>query len=71
MNVVAFERKFIAGAWSEAELNVISSAVGGLRPDAWETGLTEAGDAQLYLLGPQPDQEIGRASCRERVSDTV
>ena len=56
MTVIAFERRSIAGAWSEAELNVISSAVGGLRPDAWETGLTEAGDAQLYLLGLHPDQ---------------
>ena len=56
MNVVAFERKFVAGAWSEAELNAIAGALGGLREGDWETGLTEAGDAQLYLLGPRPDQ---------------
>ena len=56
MTVIAFERRSIAGVWSEAELNVISSAVGGLRDGEWDTGLTEQGDAQLYLLGPQPDQ---------------
>jgi hypothetical protein len=56
MTVIAFERRSIAGAWSEADLNVISSALGGLSPDGWATGLTEAGDAQLYLLGPLPDQ---------------
>ena len=56
MTVIAFERRSIAGAWSAAELNVIASAVGGLRPGEWDTGLTEAGDAQLYLLGPQPEQ---------------
>ncbi|MDB5616322.1 hypothetical protein [Tardiphaga sp.] len=56
MTVIAFERRSIAGMWSEAELNVIADAVGGLRPGEWEAGRTEAGDAQLYLLGPRPDQ---------------
>jgi len=55
MTIVAFERRS-ASAWSAAELNVIASAVGGLRPGEWDTGSTEAGDAQLYLLGPRPDE---------------
>jgi hypothetical protein len=56
MNVIAFERRSVAGAWSEAELNVVAGAFGTLRDGDWETGLTEAGDAQLYLLGPLPEQ---------------
>ncbi|MDB5653358.1 MAG: hypothetical protein JWQ94_971 [Tardiphaga sp.] len=56
MNVVAFERRFSTGGWSVAELNVVAGALGGLRDGQWEIGLTEAGDAQLYLLGPQPEQ---------------
>ena len=56
MNVIPFERKSIAGAWSEAELSVVGGALGGLRDGEWDTGLTEMGDAQLYLLGPLPEQ---------------
>lgn len=53
MSVIAFGRGPL-GAWSEAELNTIAGALGNGR--AWETGVTEPGDAQLYLLGPHPDQ---------------
>jgi hypothetical protein len=60
MSVVAFERKPGAELWSETELNTIVGALNvALAPGngrGWETGLTEAGDAQLYLLGPLPDQ---------------
>ena len=58
MSVVAFERKPSAGLWSETELNTMVAALnvaiawGGGR----ETGMTETGDAQFYLLGPLPDQ---------------
>src|SRR2546426_4042323 len=60
MSVVAFERKPSAGLWSETELNTMVAALnlaiasGGGR--GWETGVTERGDAQFYLLGPLPDQ---------------
>ena len=49
------------GPWTETELDPLFDAcaapmtrgsVGG-----WETGLTEAGDPQLYLLGPTPDYD--------------
>ena len=59
MSVVVFERKPSAGLWSETELNTIVAALnvaiasGGR---GWETGMTETGDAQFYLLGPLPDQ---------------
>ena len=53
MNVIAFERTRIAGAWSEAEMNTLVSTLNDGRE--WDIGLTEQGDAQLYLLGPQPD----------------
>jgi hypothetical protein len=56
MTVIPFDRLSIAAGWTTAELNVVKSALGGLRDRDWDTGLTETGDAQLYLLGPQPDQ---------------
>lgn len=60
MSVVAFERKQDAGGWSERELATLVTALNvALAPATgreWETGMTEAGDAQFYLLGPRPDQ---------------
>jgi len=60
MSVVAFKRTQEAGMWSEQELNTIVAALqAALAPSAgrgWETGATESGDAQFYLLGPLPDQ---------------
>ena len=59
MTVVPFvPRRLPAGSWAKAELEPMLDAcaepmtrgdVGG-----WETGLTETGDPQLYLLGPAP-----------------
>jgi hypothetical protein len=60
MSVVAFERRRTMGAWSESELGTILAALklaltsGDGR--GWETGMTENGDVQFYLLGPLPDQ---------------
>src|SRR6267142_6948121 len=60
MSVVAFERKQDAGEWSESELSTIVMALNAALARgtgrAWETAMTEAGDAQFYLLGPLPDQ---------------
>jgi hypothetical protein len=60
MSVVAFERKPCAGLWSETELNTmvaaLSAAIASGDGRGWETGATETGDAQFYLLGPLPDQ---------------
>jgi hypothetical protein len=60
MSVVAFERKQDAGLWSETELNTIVAAlnvaIASGNGRGWETGITEEGDAQWYLLGPLPDQ---------------
>ncbi|HMJ43293.1 MAG TPA: hypothetical protein VK522_13555 [Pseudolabrys sp.] len=46
--------------WSEAELDTIAAAlnvsIASGEGRSWETGITEKGDAQLYLLGPLPDQ---------------
>ena len=67
MSVVAFERKPSAGLWSETELNTMVAALnvaiasGGGR--GWETGMTETGDAQFYLLGPLPDR-LASCACR-------
>jgi hypothetical protein len=60
MSVVAFERKQNTGEWSEKELSTILAALGAaLAPGSgreWETGMTEKGDVQFYLLSPLPDQ---------------
>ena len=60
MSVVAFERTQETGIWSERELNTICAVLqAALAPSTgreWETGITEKGDAQFYLLGPLPDQ---------------
>ncbi len=60
MSVVAFERQPVTGVWSERELNTIVAALNtALAPATgreWETGMTENGDAQFYLLGPLPEQ---------------
>ena len=55
MNVIAF-RKPQLGAWSETELLTLGETLDiGRRGQGWDTGLTEAGDAQFYLLGPDQD----------------
>jgi len=60
MSVVAFERAQVTRMWSERELDTIVAALqAALAPStgrAWETGATEEGDAQFYLLGPLPEQ---------------
>ena len=58
MSVVAFERKQDSGEWSEKELSTLVAAFGAASKTGreWETGMTEQGDAQFYLLGPLPDQ---------------
>lgn len=60
MSVVAFERKQDSGEWSDRELGALVAAFGAaLAPGTgreWETGRTERGDAQFYLLSPLPDQ---------------
>ena len=58
MSVVAFERKQNGGKWSEKELSTLVAALCAAPGSGreWETGMTESGDAQFYLLGPLPDQ---------------
>jgi hypothetical protein len=56
MSVVAFERKQDSGEWSEKELSTLVAGLGAATGREWETGMTEKGDAQFYLLGPLPDQ---------------
>ena len=60
MSVIAFERRQDAGVWSETELNTIlaalRTAIAPATGRTWETGATEHGDAQFYLLGPRPEQ---------------
>ena len=60
MSVVAFERKQNAAVWTEAELNAIvaglHSALAPASGRTWETGETESGDVQFYLLGPRPEE---------------
>jgi hypothetical protein len=59
MSVVGFERRQNAG-WTETELNTIvaalHTAIAPATGRSWETGVTESGDVQFYLLGPRPEQ---------------
>ena len=60
MSVVAFERKQNTGEWSEKELSTILAALSAATSPGtgreWETGVTEKGDVQFYLLSPLPEQ---------------
>src|SRR5262245_18583656 len=60
MSVVAFERRQDAAVWTETELNTIVGALQAAIAPAigrtWETGATENGDVQFYLLGPRPEE---------------
>jgi len=60
MSVLAFERKQDTGEWSEGELGAIiaalSAAITPATGRSWETGKTEHGDVQFYLLGARPEQ---------------
>ena len=60
MSVVAFERKQNTGEWSERELSTILAALSAATAPGtgreWETGVTEKGDVQFYLLSALPDQ---------------
>jgi hypothetical protein len=69
MSVVAFGRRQGTGEWSETELSTIvaalHAAIASGEGRGWETGTTESGDAQFYLLGPPPDQVC--ALCVSRI----
>jgi hypothetical protein len=68
MNVIAFQRQPLQGAWSETELSTLAETLKlGRRGHDWDTGMTEYGDAQLYLLGPQPEQAC--ELCVSRIGD--
>src|SRR5262245_5475984 len=60
MSVVAFGRRQDAAVWTETELNTIVAALHAAIAPAtgrtWETGVTESGDVQFYLLGPRPEE---------------
>jgi hypothetical protein len=60
MSVVAFERRQDAAVWTETELDTIvvalHAAIAPATGRTWETGATENGDVQFYLLGPRPEE---------------
>lgn len=60
MSVVAFERRQDSAVWTEAELNAIVAGLHSALVPAggrtWETGTTENGDPQFYLLGQRPEE---------------
>jgi hypothetical protein len=63
MKVVPFvpRRSVEAGPWQSAELEQIVAAcatsIAQGEVSGWETGATETGDPQVYLLGPAPDHD--------------
>lgn len=60
MSVVEFERKQDTGVWTETELNTLLAGLQAVAAPStgrsWETGLTENGDAQFYVIGARPEQ---------------
>ena len=67
MSVLTFQRKLDGELWSDTELQTLlaalNAAIGPEGGRGWETGMTEKGDPQFYLLGPLPEQ-----ACRLCVS---
>jgi hypothetical protein len=63
MTVVPFPRprQGEAGTWSPAELDHVAASLAPSlergEADSWEVGATEAGDPQLYLMGPPPEHD--------------
>ena len=61
MNILAFRRHPDTQSWQLAEMQTLTGAcaafVSSGQASGWETGQTEAGDPQLYLLGVPPDQD--------------
>ncbi len=61
MTVIAFRREPARPGWSQVEIGTMSAAfaqaLGQGDASGWVAAETEAGDPQLYLLGPAPDQE--------------
>lgn len=62
MTVVPFARREDAlGGWQRYEVQRVADAcaepISRGEVSGWETGTTETGDPQLYLLGPAPEHE--------------
>ena len=62
MNVVRLRaREPLPPQWQSAEMNAMLAACGDAldkgAATTWHVGSTEAGDPQLYLLGPAPDHD--------------
>ena len=61
MTVLAFHRQPRQLGWNRSELETIatafSPAVGAGEASGWVVAETERGDPQVYLLGPNPDQD--------------
>ena len=63
MSVVKFQRRRAPSGegWRAAELQqfitVSANAVAAGEASGWESGSTERGDPQLFLIGPPPDYD--------------
>lgn len=61
MTVTQFRPRETMRGWQGAEMNALLAASGESLDKGiacgWEIGTTEAGDPQLYLLGPAPEHE--------------
>ena len=61
MTVTQFRPRETVQGWQGAEMNALLAASGESLDKGfacgWEIGTTEAGDPQLYLLGPAPEHE--------------
>jgi hypothetical protein len=63
MNVIRFSRRTVEApeGWHSVEVQRLVNACAAYVPysvaSGWEFGATERGDPQMYLLGPEPEQD--------------
>lgn len=59
MSVLEFPARNQGQGWRPAELQQVQRCTEAEAPAGavWETGVTEAGDPQAYLIGPAPDHD--------------
>jgi hypothetical protein len=68
MTVIAFPRRLPgASGWRDDELRYLTTLTPAGSGLSWETGATERGDPQFYVIGPAPDHDC--LLCVSRLAD--
>jgi hypothetical protein len=68
MTVIAFPRRLPGpSGWRDDELRYLTALTPAGSGLSWETGATERGDPQFYVIGPAPDHDC--LLCVSRLAD--